>query len=139
MAESVTFRVSVVTPERAVLERDASFVALPAWDGEIGILRGRAPLVARLGPGVLRVHGGEAAEERLFVDGGFAEMLGDRLTVLTESARPVGELDPAAAERDLAQALATPATDEKSRGGRDRAVARARAQLRAAGRRMNVG
>jgi F-type H+-transporting ATPase subunit epsilon len=134
VAESVTFRVSVVTPERTVLERQASFAALPAWDGEIGILRGRAPLVAKLGPGVLRVRGGEGGEEHLYVDGGFAEMVGDRLTVLTESAHAVAELDRAAAERELAQALAMKAADEKSQAERQRALTRARARLRAAGR-----
>ena len=80
---SKTFLCSVVTPERAVLECEATFVAMPAHDGEIGILHNRAPLLCRLGVGRLRV---ESTSEKhvLFVSGGFAEMVANRLTILTE-------------------------------------------------------
>ncbi len=132
MAESVTFRVSVVTPERTVLARDASFVALTAWDGEIGFLRNRAPIVVKLAPGPLSVRGGTAGEERLYLGGGFAEMVENRLTVLTEEARRPEELDRAEAERALAEALAMRAVGEKAHGERQRALARARAKLRLA-------
>ena len=86
MAESKTFRCSVVTPERVVLEAEARFAALPAHDGEIGILRDRAPLLVKLDVGRLRI---ETADERhiLYVEGGFAEMVDNRLTVLSEVAR----------------------------------------------------
>lgn len=85
MASGKTFNCSVVTPEQAVLECEATFVALPAHDGEIGILFNRAPLLCRLGSGQLRV---ESAEEKrvLYVAGGFAEMVANRLTILTEEA-----------------------------------------------------
>lgn len=52
---AATFNVSVVTPEREVLAGAARFVALPAYDGEMGILAKRAPLVVQLGSGRLRV------------------------------------------------------------------------------------
>jgi F0F1-type ATP synthase epsilon subunit len=61
MAETKTFRCSVVTPERVVLEAEARFAALPAHDGEIGILRDRAPLLVKLDVGRLRI---ETADER---------------------------------------------------------------------------
>ena len=72
MAED-TFHCSVVTPERAVLECDAVSAVFPAWDGEIGILPGRAPLLCRLGLGILRA---KTAEEThlFFIDGGFAQI-----------------------------------------------------------------
>ena len=77
----------VVTPERAVLDTPADFVALPMYDGELGVLPGRAPLIGRLGIGELRVkHGGQVTH--LFVDGGFAQVRGNTVTVLTPSARP---------------------------------------------------
>ena len=44
-----TFHCSVITPERAVLETEATFVAFPAWDGEVGILHDRAPLLFKMG------------------------------------------------------------------------------------------
>lgn len=131
MAE--TFRCSVITPERAVLEVAATFVALPAHDGEIGILHNRAPLLTRMGAGLLRVEGPEG-KNALFVDGGFAQMVDNRLTVLTEQAREVGSLGRAAAEKALAEALAMKAGDEVSFRARQRALASARAQLRLAAR-----
>ncbi|MEJ2086276.1 MAG: hypothetical protein P8Y44_11450 [Acidobacteriota bacterium] len=85
MASGKTFSCSVVTPERAVLECEATFAALPAHDGEIGILFNRAPLLCRLGHGRLRIESG-AEKHVLQVAGGFAEMVANRLTILTEEA-----------------------------------------------------
>jgi F-type H+-transporting ATPase subunit epsilon len=81
-----TFHLSVITPERAVLEAEATFVVFPAWDGEVGILRNRAPLLYRLGKGELRVQS-PAGNRSLEVEGGFAQMVENRLTILTEQAR----------------------------------------------------
>lgn len=131
MASSETFRCSVVTPERAVLECEARFVALPAWDGEIGILRGRAPLLCKLGIGRLRIEAPDA-KHVLFVDGGFAEMLGDQLTILTEDARVPDELDRETATADLEAARALTVTDDASFEARQKALQRARTQLRLA-------
>ncbi len=131
MSPSETFHCSVVTPERAVLECEAKFVALPAWDGEIGILRGRAPLLCKLGIGRLRIE--TAAEQHvLFVDGGFAEMLGDQLTILTEDAKTAAELDRQTASSQLEAARALAVTDDASFEARQKALARARTQLRLA-------
>ena len=85
MVGTKTFNCSVVTPERAVLECEATFAALPAHDGEIGILFNRAPLLCRLGRGKLRIESGDE-KHVLMVAGGFAEMVANRLTVLTEEA-----------------------------------------------------
>ena len=114
MAPSESFHCSVVTPERAVLECEAKFVALPAWDGEVGILKGRAPLLCKLGIGRLRI---ETPDEKhvLFVDGGFAEMLGDQLTILTEDARVPEELDRQTASSDLDALADTPPQDPEFR------------------------
>ena len=61
----------VVTPERALLDEPADFVVLPMYDGELGVLPGRAPLIGRLGFGEMRVRRG-GQTERYYVDGGFA-------------------------------------------------------------------
>ena len=63
----------VVTPERAVLDEPVDFVALPLYDGELGVLPGRAPLIGRLGYGELRIRRGDSTR-RFFVDGGFAQV-----------------------------------------------------------------
>jgi F-type H+-transporting ATPase subunit epsilon len=128
-----TFHISVVTPERAVLEGDATFAAVPAHDGELGILKDRAPLLYRLGAGLLRVDTTEG-KRALFVAGGFAQMVDNRLTILTEVARELDKLDRAAAERALADAKAMKGVTEVEWKARQRALASARAQLRLAPR-----
>ena len=125
-----TFPCTLITPERAVLEREATFVAFPAVDGEMGILAHRAPLLALLGAGELRVEG-PAGRERLLVAGGFAQMVDNPLTLLTEEARPVAELDRAAALRELEAALAANIRDPEIR---ERSVSKARAKVRLAPR-----
>ena len=132
MASENTFQCSVVTPEKAVLECAARFVALPAHDGEIGILRGRAPMLYQVGIGRLRVETADGVKT-FFVDGGFAQMVDNRLTILTEQARRPDELDAAAAREDLDEALALPAGNtERSFQERQNAIKRAREQLKMA-------
>lgn len=134
MAAVKTFHCSIVTPERSVLETDAAtFVALPAWDGEIGFLVDRAPIICKLAAGEARVRTVEG-EQTWFVDGGFAEMIDNRLTVLTESVRSPEELDRGTAQRALDEARAMPVRDRAEEAARDRASQRARAQLRLADR-----
>jgi F-type H+-transporting ATPase subunit epsilon len=128
-----TFHVSVITPERAVLDCEATFAAVPAHDGELGILRNRAPLLYRLGAGVLRVESPEG-KHALFVAGGFAQMVENRLTILTEVARPPNQIERAEAERALADALAMKGTSDTEYKARQRALATARAELRLAAR-----
>jgi F-type H+-transporting ATPase subunit epsilon len=124
-----TFHCSVITPERAMLETEATFVAFPAHDGEVGILPNRAPLLYRMGIGELRVESPEG-NHVLFVAGGFAQMLENRLTLLTEQAKRIDELDAAAAQRALAAARAMPMKTEAELTARQRALKSAEAQLR---------
>jgi F-type H+-transporting ATPase subunit epsilon len=128
MAKNDTFHCSVITPERAVLEADATFVAFPAHDGEVGILPGRAPLLFKMGIGELRVESPEG-NHNFFVDGGFAQMVENRLTLLTEQAKAVEEIDPAAAGRALAEARDMPMVSETEFAARQRAVRRAETQI----------
>ena len=122
----------VVTPERAVLDEAADFVALPMYDGELGVLPGRAPLIGRLGYGELRIRHG-AQTKRFFVDGGFAQVRANVVTVLTQRALRAEEIDPAAATHALEAALA-PAHTPEARAARLKDQERARAQLRIARR-----
>ena len=133
MADAKTLHCSVVTPDREVLVCDATFVAIPAHDGEIGILRNRAPLLCKLGIGELRI---EAADQkrRYFLDGGFAQMLENELTILTERAESAGDIDPSQVESELARAVAMTASDTPSREAKNLALARARARKRIATR-----
>jgi F-type H+-transporting ATPase subunit epsilon len=121
---------AVVTPERALLDEPADFVALPLYDGELGVLPGRAPLIGRLGCGELRLRRG-GQTRRFFVDGGFAQVRGDTVTVLTQRALKAEEIDVAAAERALYPAEA-PASTPEARAARDKEQERARVRLRIA-------
>jgi F-type H+-transporting ATPase subunit epsilon len=128
MAKNETFHCSVITPERAVLEAEATFVAFPAHDGEVGILPGRAPLLFKMGIGELRVESPEG-NHNFFVDGGFAQMVENRLTLLTEQAKAIEEIDRAAAERALAEARDMPMISDAEFAARQRAVRRAETQI----------
>ncbi len=130
MAEPKLFDCSVVTPERMVIECEARFVALPAHDGEVGVLSQRAPMLTRLDVGPLRIEQGDGDTESFFIDGGFAEMVGNRLTVLTESAVAREDLTREGAEALMTQARGMEGYDDASHAARQRAMRKARAQLR---------
>jgi len=76
---------ALLRPEGAVFEGEADLVVAPAWDGEVGILRGHAPMMVLLGTGELRVRRGDV-EQRFTVSGGFLQVVGDQVTVLSEHA-----------------------------------------------------
>ena len=119
-----TLQCTVVTPERAVLDQAADFVALPMYDGELGVLPGRAPLIGRLGAGELRLKHG-ATSDRYFIDGGFAQVRNDQVTVLTQQAIKAEAIDQAAATRALENpAPASTATERTKNKDRARALLR---------------
>lgn len=78
-------QVSVISPERVIFEGEADSVIAPAHDGELGILRGHAPLMALLGQGNLRVRRGNDTES-FAVAGGFLQVVDNTVTVLSERA-----------------------------------------------------
>ena len=82
MATDKKLKCVVVTPERAVLDETADMVILPMIDGELGVQPGRAALVGRLGKGELRLNSGNQVRKWL-VEGGFAQVRSDVVTVLT--------------------------------------------------------
>src|SRR5437660_7331848 len=95
----------VVTPERAVLDEPVDFVALPMYDGELGVLPGRAPLIGRLGYGELRIRRGNQTRH-FFVDGGFVQVRANTVSVLTPRALSAAEINPEAARQALQDARA---------------------------------
>ena len=122
----------VVTPERKVYEDDVDMVIAPAADGYVGILPHHAPLLTVLGPGEFRVKKG-GTEEVLAVFGGFLDVRGDRVVVLTEAAEPVEDIDVQRAQeaRDRAQAALqagppSAADEARARASLQRALVRLR-------------
>jgi len=75
--------VTLLSPERTLFEGEADLVVAPAWDGEVGILRGHAPMMVLLGSGDVRIRRGDL-EQRFSVSGGFLQVVDDVVTVLSE-------------------------------------------------------
>ena len=121
----------VVTPEATVLDVDATFVALPLFDGEIGIGENHTPLVGRLGFGELRIHQDKETTS-LCVDGGFVEVLNNTISLLTNRAVPSGSLDLDKSRTELEEALKKTAVTEDQLKLKTENVAAARAQVRLA-------
>ena len=93
--------VRLVTPDRLLLDATASAVELPSESGYLEALYGAAPLLAELGAGEVRLHGGTAGEQKFFVAWGFAEVLPERVTILAETALHPEEIDKAEAQQEL--------------------------------------
>lgn len=124
-------QVIVVTPESTALETSAEFVALPLYDGEIGIGHNHSPMIGRLGYGEMRitVKGGI---EHYYVDGGFVQVADNIVSVLTSRAIPASLVKKDAAQKQLEEALKKPIITEEQLQVRDRLIAQARAQLHVA-------
>jgi F-type H+-transporting ATPase subunit epsilon len=122
----------VITPERKVYEEDVDMVVAPASEGYVGILPHHAPLFTTLGPGEFRVKRG-GVEEILAVFGGFMDVRGDRVVVLTDAAEHAEEIDASRAQqaRDRAQEVlaagpASAADEQRARAELQRALVRLR-------------
>jgi F-type H+-transporting ATPase subunit epsilon len=77
-------KVSVISPEAVLFQGETDSIVAPAYDGEIGILTGHAPLMALLGVGQLRL--GTGSGTRFNVSGGFMQVLNNDVRVVTEKA-----------------------------------------------------
>ena len=91
----------LVTPDRLLLDATAEAVELPSMSGYMEALYGAAPLLAELGAGEVRLHGGTSGDQKFFVAWGFVEVLPERVTILAETALHPEEIDRAGAEEDL--------------------------------------
>jgi F-type H+-transporting ATPase subunit epsilon len=132
MAENI--HLEVVTPEKIVVSEDAQIVASPGSLGEFGVLNGHTPFLTTLKTGIIRYTDANGKERFVFVSGGFAEALPDKVTVLAESAERRSDIDLERAKEALARAekrLAEDRAKEKidfarARGSLERATVRIR-------------
>src|SRR5437868_13786523 len=83
----------IVTPERQLLRESVVEVTLPGAEGQLGVLPGHAPLITELGIGELNYRPQSRPEGTMAIISGFAEVLGDRVTVLAETAERPEEID----------------------------------------------
>jgi F-type H+-transporting ATPase subunit epsilon len=99
--QSGQLAVRLVTPDRILLDATADAVELPAMSGYIEALYGAAPLLAELGAGEVRLHGGTSGDQKFFVAWGFVEVLPERVTILAETALHPNEIDLNEAQQEL--------------------------------------
>lgn len=133
MPQSRELHCVIVTPEKALFDEAADFVAVPMFDGELGVLPGRMPVIGRLGCGELRLRRGMEVR-RFFVDSGFVQIRGNTVTILTARAQLAEDIDAEAVSQTL-QAALTPAATPQANDEQFKLQERARAQLRVARRR----
>jgi F-type H+-transporting ATPase subunit epsilon len=100
-------RLVVVTPEKPLLDEPVSALRFPLYDGQIGILPGRAPLVGRLGFGEL-VMTTPQGERSYYIDGGFVQITGSVVSLLTHRAIPAKNVSTQEAEELLKKSEAMP-------------------------------
>jgi F-type H+-transporting ATPase subunit epsilon len=122
-------RCVIVTPEKAVLDEAAEFIVVPMSDGELGVAKDRLPLIGRLGFGELRLTQGNNTK-RYYIDGGFVQVRGNVVTVLTSKAMAARDIKVADAEAVLRSEKIE--TTPEGRAAQEKAQERARAQLRIA-------
>jgi F-type H+-transporting ATPase subunit epsilon len=99
MADKVQFE--LVSPERLLVSRAVEMVVVPGSEGDFGVLPDHAPMISTVRPGTIEIHEGGQVVEQIFVAGGFAEVTGERCTVLADEATPVKEIDKGAVQSQL--------------------------------------
>lgn len=128
MIAATQLRLVLVTPETTLLDTPARALRFPLYDGQLGVLPGRAPMVGRLGQGELRVET-PAGVEHFYVEGGFVQIKGGVVTLLTSRAVALEDIDVAAAQQELEAALAMTPTTEEEHAEKRRAMERGRNML----------
>lgn len=123
MADKLSF--ALVSPEREVFNGEVDHVVVPGSEGEFGVSPSHAPVMSVVKPGALRVFN-EGAERRIFVNGGFADVTPEGLTVLAEEALDLADVDPAQLDQQLKNASEDlrDANSEAKREAAQRALAR---------------
>ncbi len=128
-ATADVFRVSLVTPQSQVLDADATYASIPAWDGQLGIAPLRAPLLAKLGDGLLRIDLVEGGATWFFIAGGFAQVKDNKLSLVTGEAVTPEEVNRQEVTAAMKEAEASVVTGDEEVAKRQRVINRAKALL----------
>jgi F-type H+-transporting ATPase subunit epsilon len=99
MAETTLFE--LVSPEHLIISKDVSMVVVPGTEGLFGVLPRHTSMLSALAPGVIDIYEEDVITERVFVINGFAEVTGERCTVLAEDVIPVDKLNPEELEETI--------------------------------------
>ena len=128
----VTMRLEIITAERQVLADDVEALTAPGIDGELGILPHHAPLMTMLEPGEIIIHK-DGQETYMAVTGGFLEVIGNQVTILSDACESSDEIDEQRAQEAVRQAQ-----ERISSRTADISLERASAALRHAETRLRV-
>lgn len=99
---AATFQMSIVTPTGTLFDGEAVYASIPAWDGQLGVMANKSPLLTKLGTGTLKIDLPDGGEKWFLVDGGFAQADPKQLVLLTDSAMPASEANAERADAALA-------------------------------------
>jgi F-type H+-transporting ATPase subunit epsilon len=111
---AANIRLEVVTPRKEVVNEEAKIIVAPGVLGEFGVLVGHTPFMTSLNVGIIRYTDAQGQEHFVFVSGGFAEALPDKVTVLAESAEKRSDIDLERAKAAMERAQKR--IDDKSEG-----------------------
>ncbi|QGU00732.1 ATP synthase epsilon chain [Candidatus Syntrophocurvum alkaliphilum] len=92
MAEN-TFMLEIVTPEQILYKDEIQLVVAPAVEGELGVMKNHAPLVAALNIGVVRFKDGNGNQQRVAISGGLIEVIDNSARILAETAEKGEDID----------------------------------------------
>ena len=124
-----TFQCSLVTPESQILDEPVKYASIPAHDGQVGLAPDRAPLLAQLGDGMLRLDFEQGGSRLFFIGGGFAQMKDNNLSIVADEAIPAEDIVKQNAEKELADATALEAKNDEQIDIKLRAVGKARSKI----------
>lgn len=113
------FQFELVSPERLLMSEPVDQVVVPGSEGQFTVMKGHAPFMTTLRPGVVDIVRGTNTM-RVFVRGGFADTNTAGLTILAEMAIPVADIDPAQLAQEVKDAQED-VTDAKDGAARDAA------------------
>lgn len=129
-----TFMVEIVTPGQILLQDEAQFLVVPELNGELGILKNHAAMIAALDVGVLRYTDPEGKVKKIAISGGFMEVIYNEVRVLAETAEQGSEIDVlrARAAQERAEKRMQLQDENVNHGRAEMAMRRAMTRLKAA-------
>ncbi len=130
---SAAFSLSVVAPDRKVVETNVTSVTAPGVEGYLGVQAGHIPMIVALKPGLLEYKDANSQQHYVAIDGGFMEISGTQVIVIAEGAAIAGEIDLKQAEAELEEARkalrgeSSTMTSDQATDAMDRAMNRIKA------------
>lgn len=129
-----TFMLEIVSPEELLFKDEVQFVVVPELDGDLGVLRNHAPLIAALKIGILRYTDADGAIKKMAMSGGFMEVMANEARILAETAEPGSQIDVlrAKAAKERAEARLAAKDEDTNIARAQMALQRSIARIRAA-------